>query len=362
MESQSPRRKGIDWTNPPAPYEPPPVPPRPQRSLLLTGIAGGIAVCLTFAAVLSFNGTVGNEMTDTGPVVVAEADTVPTGEEEPREQPATAGRLARATDNPDAAEPAPLATNDPRWGTDSPAPDAEEVAAVTAHAEASGMENAYAERQRPQPDSFDRRSTASVEEPDVAIAETEEEIQALEAIEGEAEAEASETVPEAEQQAVNPPDGQTTAAEQPAQELPAVEPQAEDTNNVTEEDARRQIVALPPAARPSGPLVPAVTTDGVNLRSGPTNSSSVVAVLVANLPVQASQNCPSWCEVVVNGRRGYVYKDFIRYGQDGAQATGAQAPPAAQPQQGQAAQTEPMQPAADQPPIADPLQRSRSLR
>src|SRR5690606_34911473 len=111
----------------------------------------------------------------------------------------------------------------------SPPPDTEDVAAVTAHAEASGMENAYAQGQRPKPGNFDRRSTASIEQPEerpeVQVAETEEEVQALEAIKGESEAEASEITPEAEEPGVSPPEQQSAIAEQPAPELQTEEPQ-----------------------------------------------------------------------------------------------------------------------------------------
>ena len=369
MESQTPRKKGIDWTTPPAPYETPPARSRLRRPLLLTGIAGGVAAGLVVAAVLSFNGMIGNEMADADTVVVTEAEAAP-AKETAAAQEQTTGRLARSAEKSDDAELAPLSANDPRWGKGSPPPDTEDVAAVTAHAEASGMENAYAQGQRPKPGNFDRRSTASIEQPEerpeVQVAETEEEVQALEAIEGESEAEASEITPEAEEPGGSPPEQQSAIAEQPAPELQAEEPQTEEpSERVAEEEPQQQVAALPPAARPSGPLVPATTTDGVNLRSGPSNRASIVAILIANLPVQASQNCPTWCEVVVNGRRGYVYKNFIRYGQGGA----AQAKPAAatrteqQPQQSQAAQTEARQPAAQaQPPVADPLQRSRTIR
>lgn len=373
MESQSPRKKGIDWTNPPAPYETPPARSRLRRPLLLTGIAGGVAAGLVVAAVLSFNGMIGNEMADADTVVVTEAEAAPAKETAAAQEPTT-GRLARSAEKSDDAELAPLSANDPRWGKGSPPPDTEDVAAVTAHAEASGMENAYAQRQRPKPGNFDRRSTASIEQPEerpeVQVAETEEEVQALEAIEGESEAEASEITSEAEEPGGSPPEQQSVIAEQPAPELQAEEPQAEEpqaeepSERIAEEEPQQQVAALPPSARPSGPLVPATTTDGVNLRSGPSNRASIVAILIANLPVQASQNCPTWCEVVVNGRRGYVYKNFIRYGQGGA----AQAKPAAttrteQQQQSQAAQTEARQPAAQaQPPVADPLQRSRTIR
>jgi hypothetical protein len=49
----------------------------------------------------------------------------------------------------------------------------------------------------------------------------------------------------------------------------------------------------------------------VNLRSGPNDESRVLRVV----PAQASLSiidCESWCEVVYEGTRGYVYKSFVK--------------------------------------------------
>jgi hypothetical protein len=51
----------------------------------------------------------------------------------------------------------------------------------------------------------------------------------------------------------------------------------------------------------------------VNLRDAPSNDSNVLAVVPANAEVRASQECPlQWCEVVHEGTRGYVFEGFVR--------------------------------------------------
>jgi hypothetical protein len=51
----------------------------------------------------------------------------------------------------------------------------------------------------------------------------------------------------------------------------------------------------------------------VNLRDAPSNDSNVLTIVPANAEVQASEDCPlQWCEVVHEGTRGYVFEGFVR--------------------------------------------------
>jgi SH3-like domain-containing protein len=52
-------------------------------------------------------------------------------------------------------------------------------------------------------------------------------------------------------------------------------------------------------------------TKYVNLRSGPTDESKVVAVVPAKASVSVL-DCKAWCEVVFDGKKGWIYKRFIR--------------------------------------------------
>jgi hypothetical protein len=49
----------------------------------------------------------------------------------------------------------------------------------------------------------------------------------------------------------------------------------------------------------------------VNLRSRPADEASVLAVVPANSKVSLL-GCKSWCEIVFENRRGFVYKNFVR--------------------------------------------------
>jgi SH3-like domain-containing protein len=52
-------------------------------------------------------------------------------------------------------------------------------------------------------------------------------------------------------------------------------------------------------------------TKYVNLRSGPNDESRVVAVVPAKASVSVL-DCKAWCEVVFDGKKGWIYKRFIR--------------------------------------------------
>jgi SH3-like domain-containing protein len=55
----------------------------------------------------------------------------------------------------------------------------------------------------------------------------------------------------------------------------------------------------------------AQVTKYVNMRSGPNDESKVVAVVPAKASVSVL-DCKSWCEVVFDGKKGWIYKRFIR--------------------------------------------------
>lgn len=104
--------------------------------------------------------------------------------------------------------------------------------------------------------------------PVVPVAETQEEIEALEAIQRE---EVAEDVGE---------------------------PSLEETASVPPADASR---------------VSATTTKWVNMRTGPSDEADVVEVVPALATVQAQAGC-DWCAVSYEGRQGYIYKTFLSYG------------------------------------------------
>lgn len=73
------------------------------------------------------------------------------------------------------------------------------------------------------------------------------------------------------------------------------------------------------AVETAAPAIPAVSGEGrtetvttdVNLRAEPDNGATVVAVVPAEKQVQVV-SCDYWCEVVFEGQRGWIYKNFIK--------------------------------------------------
>ena len=51
-------------------------------------------------------------------------------------------------------------------------------------------------------------------------------------------------------------------------------------------------------------------TAAVNLRSSPRKGSSIAVVVPAGSAVNVL-SCNGWCEVVYNGKKGWVYKNFL---------------------------------------------------
>lgn len=97
--------------------------------------------------------------------------------------------------------------------------------------------------------------------------------------------------------------------ERMAAETPVAEPEAE---------PNQQVAALDPSpegAATSGPrgeaVSPATAAKYVNLRAGPDNDASVIAVVPAGAPILAQDGCRFWCAVVHDGKAGYIYNTFI---------------------------------------------------
>ena len=52
---------------------------------------------------------------------------------------------------------------------------------------------------------------------------------------------------------------------------------------------------------------------GVTMRSGPQNDAVAMITIPAKTPVQLV-SCKQWCQIVYNGKRGWVYKTFVKPG------------------------------------------------
>ena len=56
----------------------------------------------------------------------------------------------------------------------------------------------------------------------------------------------------------------------------------------------------------------AKATTWVNLRAGPSDDAEVLMVVPGLAPIEAESGC-NWCAVSYDGREGYIYKNFISY-------------------------------------------------
>jgi hypothetical protein len=65
-----------------------------------------------------------------------------------------------------------------------------------------------------------------------------------------------------------------------------------------------------PASASNGDASPGHILRGVTMRSGPKKGASAIGTIPAKTAVQIV-NCKRWCEILYNGKRGWVYKTFV---------------------------------------------------
>jgi hypothetical protein len=92
----------------------------------------------------------------------------------------------------------------------------------------------------------------------------------------------------------NPDGAQTAAIPTPKPELP----------QPAQANAKPQKVAAAGNGR---------TLRAVTMRSGPKKNAAAIATVPAKTSVQV-MSCKQWCEVVYNGKRGWIYKSYIKTG------------------------------------------------
>lgn len=96
-----------------------------------------------------------------------------------------------------------------------------------------------------------------------------------------------------------------TQAEIEALEAIQREEVAEDIGTPSMEET----ASVPPA---DSARVSATTTKWVNMRTGPSDDAEVIEVVPALATVSAQAGC-DWCAVSYEGREGYIYKTFLSY-------------------------------------------------
>jgi hypothetical protein len=97
----------------------------------------------------------------------------------------------------------------------------------------------------------------------------------------------------------------------------AVEASAEAAAEVSDEDIDEAVEnaveqAVPePAPKPAPATRTAAVRTDVNMRARPSNGGAVVQVVPGKSTVEVI-GCNYWCEVIYDGKRGYIYKGFVR--------------------------------------------------
>ncbi|WP_348524624.1 SH3 domain-containing protein [Mesorhizobium huakuii] len=100
------------------------------------------------------------------------------------------------------------------------------------------------------------------------------------------------------------PDGAQTAA------IPEVQPQTPEQQPAATDDDGSKAKAKPrkTAAAGNGRILRAVT-----MRSGPKKNAAAIATVPARTSVQV-MSCKQWCQIVYNGKTGWIYKSYIKTG------------------------------------------------
>lgn len=111
----------------------------------------------------------------------------------------------------------------------------------------------------------------------------------------------AEAIEEAAEEALDEAVEQATAAATATEET-GEEAAGEETAEQAVEDPEPEVAAVTRTAP--------VTTD-VNMRAGPSNDAGVILVVRRNREVEVI-GCNYWCEVIYDGKRGFIYKGFVR--------------------------------------------------
>ena len=99
------------------------------------------------------------------------------------------------------------------------------------------------------------------------------------------------------------PDGAKTAA------IPEVQPQAPEQQPTASDDgSKAKAKPRKVAAAGNGRILRPVT-----MRSGPKKNATAIGTVPARTSVQV-MNCKQWCQIVYNGKTGWVYKSYIKTG------------------------------------------------
>jgi hypothetical protein len=102
--------------------------------------------------------------------------------------------------------------------------------------------------------------------------------------------------------AAKDPDGAETAA------IPTPKPQLPDAQTATGDAQAKTKPQKVAAATGTGRILRPVT-----MRTGPKKNAAVMGTVPAKASVQVV-SCKQWCQIVYNGKRGWIYKSYIKTG------------------------------------------------
>lgn len=85
----------------------------------------------------------------------------------------------------------------------------------------------------------------------------------------------------------------------------------------------------------------ASASEAVRLRAQPGTYAKILTVVPEGATIRASGDCSSWCAVSYDGRHGWIFKDYVRFGQSTAARNDGGAP-AEQDAQSDAAEAKPL--------------------
>lgn len=102
------------------------------------------------------------------------------------------------------------------------------------------------------------------------------------------------------------------AASVPSVPVAETEEEIAALERIQREEVEADVGAPSPEETASTGMRRATATRYVNMRAGPDDDAAVLAVVPTSAEIEAEDDC-NWCAVRYEGQSGYIYRSFIRY-------------------------------------------------
>lgn len=96
-----------------------------------------------------------------------------------------------------------------------------------------------------------------------------------------------------------------------AKESLANNPVAARTKSKPADEPNKQVASTEPEMAGSAAGTRRIRS-GVNMRAAPKSGSQIIGTIPTNASVSVAPGCKQWCSVSYNGKRGFIYKSFLR--------------------------------------------------